>query len=333
MSVFVVIALVLALATLVLAFAPLLRRHRGAGIALVVAGLAITGGLYTLVGTPAALDPENRTAPQTLADAISRLEKEMRRDPGQVEGWRLLADAYRAQSRFGDASNAFARAVELQPKDPDLLAQAAEARALAHPERRFDAQALALLARALEMDPAHQRAGWFLGVAQRQAGKPAEAARTWEALLARVDASTATALRTQIQAARADAGLPPLPPEASPGAATTGRITLRVDIDPALREGLASSTPVFVLARAPDGPPMPVAARRLTLGDLPADVQLTDGDSPMPTQKLSSLPRVEVQARVSKSGDATAAAGDLESAPVAMDVGTSATIRIDRVRP
>lgn len=331
MSIFVVIALVLAVATLVLTFAPLLHRHRGTGIALVVAGLAITGGLYALVGTPAALDPESRSAPRTLADAVSRLETEMQRDPGQAEGWRLLADAYRAQSRFADASDAFARAVELQPKDPDLLAQAAEARALAHPERRFDAQALALLARALAMDPAHQRASWFLGVAQRQAGKPAEAARTWEALLARVDASTATALRTQIQSARADAGLPPLPDQ--PAGAPSARITVRVEIAPALREGLAPSTPVFVLARAPGGPPMPVAARRLTLGDLPADVELTDGDSPMPTQKLSSLPRVEVLARVSKGGDATAVSGDLESPPVAMDVGTSATIRIDRVRP
>lgn len=332
MSMLIAIALVLAVATLLLVFAPLLRGQRAAGIAFVTLGVVATAGLYALVGTPEALDPARRSTPQTLGDAISQLEQQLRRDPAQAEGWRLLAAAYKAQGRNVDAAAAYARVVELQPKDPDLLAQAAEARALASPERRFDRQAIVLLARALEMDPTHQRASWFLGIAHRQAGRPADAARTWEALLARVDADTATALREQIQSARADAGLPPLG-EGGPVTAAGARVTVRVDIGDALRGRLPPSTPVFVLARAPAGLPMPVAVRRITLADLPAEIELTDSDSPMPSQRLSSLPRVEVIARASASGRANAGAGDLESLAVPVDVGKSVAVRITQVRP
>lgn len=332
MTFFIAIALVLAVATLLLVFAPLFGRHRRSAAMLVVAGLTTTAALYALVGTPDALDPTRRATPQTLADATTRLEQELRRDPGQAEGWRLLAEAYKAQGRATDAARAYARVVELQPKDADLLAQAAEARALATPGRRFDADAIRLLERALEMDPSHQRAAWFLGVAQRQAGRPADAARTWEALLARVDASTATALREQIQSARADAGLPALADRTSDVAAAS-QVTVRVDIANELRSRLPPTTPVFVLARVAGGPPMPVAVKRVTLGELPLEVTLGDADSPMPTQRLSALRRVDVVARASASGRANVGPGDLESAPAPADVGGSVDVRIDRVRP
>lgn len=330
MSLFIAAALLLGALALAYVFAPLLRQRPVVGAALVAAGLAATAGLYVLVGTPDALDPARRETPRTLDAAIVRLEQELRRDPKQVEGWRLLADAYLANQRPADAARALGRAVELQPKDPDLLAQAAEARALDAPDRRFDAQALDLLRRALAMDPGHQRAAWFLGVAQRQAGEPAEAARTWEALLARVDASTASALRTQIQAARKDAGLPPLP-DAPP--ASAGGIRVAVDIAPALRQRLPADATVFVLARTPDGPPMPVAVERLKLADLPATVDLDDADAAMPTRRLSQVGAVDVLARVSASGSANAASGDLESNPRAAKPGDRVDLRIERVRP
>jgi cytochrome c-type biogenesis protein CcmH len=333
-SLFVIAALLLCAIALAYVFAPLIRERATAGAALVALGIGATAGLYALVGTPDALDPARRATPTTLADATVRLEQELRRDPMQVEGWRLLAEAYRAQGRMADASNAYTRALTFLPKDPDLLAQAAEARALAAPDRRFDAQAISLLDRALAMDPTHQRAAWFKGVAQRQAGRAADAARTWEALLARVDSGTGNSLRTQIDAARADAGLPPLPASGTtPARSPAARVTVRVALSTALAGSLPPATPVFVLARVPGGPPMPVAVRRITLAELPADVELGDVDSLMPTRRLSDVPRVEIVARASASGMANAAKGDLESRPVSVDLGGRVQVTIDQLRP
>ena len=73
---------------------------------------------------------------------------------------------------------------------------------------------------------------------------------------------------------------------------------------------------VYVIARQTEGPPMPVAVERLPVSALPTVVTLDDGDSPMPTRKLSQLREVELVARLSESGVANKQDGDIESKPV-----------------
>lgn len=289
---------------------------------IIVAGaLALCAGtaaLYLVVGTPEALRlaASSPAEPRSLEEAIAQLSAELERNPDQPEGWALLARSHAALGNPAAARDAYVRALELEPDEPDLLVDAAEARALAHPQRLFDGQAMAWLQRARQIRPDHARAGWFIGVAQRQAGQAAEAAATWEALLPGVDAATAQSLRSQIDAARADAGLAPLDRPAAP--APGEGLLVKVSLDPefAARVRLDGNATVFVLARVPGGPPMPVAVERHRLQDLPLEVLLDDGDSPMPTLKLSALEEVEVLARISAGGSADRDENDLESAPV-----------------
>ena len=315
MSSFVAIAVVLTLAVLAVLLRPLWRdaRRLAAGIGAVVVIGAIA--LYEIVGTPAALDPQTRAAPATLDDAIAQLRAQLERDPGQVDGWRLLGQALATQQRLPQARDAYAKAAALAPDDPDVLVEAAQSRAMARSDRRFDDEGVALLRRALQAQPQHQRARWFLGIAQRQAGDDAAAAKTWEALLPEVDAKTAGSLRPQIDAARAAAGLPPLP---SPATANTAGLRVKVALDPELasRVRLRGDASVFVIARMPGGPPMPIAVEKHGVQELPFEATLDDGDSPMPTQRLSSQREVELVARLSSSGQAAPQAGDLESQPV-----------------
>jgi cytochrome c-type biogenesis protein CcmH len=58
------------------------------------------------------------------------------------------------------------------------------------------------------------------------------------------------------------------------------------------------------------GPPMPLAVKRLQLQDLPISVSLSDADAMMPAMTLSSFDQVIVGARVSVSGNPVAQAGD-----------------------
>lgn len=330
MPIFYAVAALLALCALGYALRPLWTTQRAATLALIATALLCVGLLYRLVGTPAALNADASRRPESMEEALAMLERDADRFTDH-EGWVMLATGYARLGRWDKANAAWDKVLALVPEDANFLAGAAEARAQADPHRHFDARAVEMLRHALRLDAGHQRARLFLGIALRQRGEPKEAIAVWEPLLAQVASVDATALRAEIDAARAEAGLPPLPPPAAdPAPAAGAGLTVKVTLDPdfAARVRLRGDATVFVIARAPDGPPMPVAVEKRSVADLPLEVRLDDGDSPMPTRKLSELKEVEVLARLSESGIANRQEGDIESAPVRVTLPASKPVEL-----
>ncbi|XUP35565.1 tetratricopeptide repeat protein (plasmid) [Xanthomonas axonopodis pv. vasculorum] len=328
MAGFVIAVIVIALLAFGLVLRPLWREARGLAATVTLLLLAASAALYWLVGTPGAItQPTNRPAtPRSLDEAIVQLRAALASNPEQAEGWVLLGRSLSSQQKFAEARDAFARAVALRPDEADVLVAAAQARMLADDSGRPDPEAMRLLEHALAVQPGHQRARWFLGVVQRQAGEPAKASAAWEPLLRVVDAATRPGLLEQINAARQDARLEPIQAQAGAAADTSGkRIQVRVTLDAefAKRAGLPGDTSVFVIARAADTP-MPVAVEKHALSELPLTITLDDGDSPMPTRTLSSLDKVQLLARLSRSGNAMRQADDVESAPVTVALPAAA---------
>ncbi|WP_313494970.1 tetratricopeptide repeat protein [Stenotrophomonas sp.] len=289
---------------------------------LVAMAMVATLGLYQLLGTPAAMQPQPEAAatPQTIEEGIAQLQDALKQNPERVDGWVLLARSQLEIGKIADAAAAYQRAVQLAPDEPGLLLEAAQTRAQADPKFLFDDTAQQWLARARQIAPDNERVIWLTGIVQRQQGQNEQAAQTWESLLPRLEPAAANALKAQIDIARGKA-----PTSAQVGTATTtaaastagGGITITVTLAPALVErAAAGKETMFVIARIPGGPPMPVAVERHPAQATPLTVTLDDGDSPMPTQKLSALQEVEVFARLSASGNAMRGEGDVESVPI-----------------
>jgi cytochrome c-type biogenesis protein CcmH len=120
-----------------------------------------------------------------------------------------------------------------------------------------------------------------------------------------------------------------LKPGAVPAAAA---LKGTVRIAPDLKAKVSPDDTVFVFARAAQGPPMPLAVKRVKARELPLEFALDDSMAMAPGMQLSGFPRVIVGARVSKSGSATPQAGDLQgaSAPVANDA-SGVSVVIDSV--
>lgn len=317
-----------------LALAPLWRRALGQALALAALLAAGTVALYAGLGTPDALDPRNLRAPESLEEGIAMLERRLADEPGSVEGWVLLARARMSQQQWAQGRDAFARAHALLPDEPDLMVEYADALMRASDDGRFPAEATALLERVVQGQPTHQRGLFYLGAQRLQAGQAAEAAALWERLLPLVQGDTAEALKPQIAAARAQAGLPA--PVFDAAVAATGPVLrIRVELDPSVAAARSDGDVLFVFARTADGAGLPVAVKRLPAAAFPVELELSDADGLMPAQKLSGQTRVRLMARLSRSGDAAGASGDLEAEALALDVadGATATLRLSKLRP
>ena len=90
-------------------------------------------------------------------------------------------------------------------------------------------------------------------------------------------------------------------------------ITVKVALAPDLKTKVLPGDTLFVFAKAAQGPPMPLAIARLTAAQLPASVTLTDAMSMMPNLTLSKFSQIVLGARISKSGNAIAQHGDLQT--------------------
>lgn len=303
---------------------PLRGSGRKGFIALTVA-LGVAGcALYVLVGTPEAATQRTETAASNdLQQGIRDLQQALEREPQRADGWALLGRSQLALGQTEEANAAFERAVALAPDEAPVLVEAAQTRAQSHPTRQFDDSALQWLRHAQKVDPNSERAAWLVGVALRQRGQNAEAAQVWEALLPKLEPGAAAALREQIAIARSVGG-------DAPAMALSGH-ALQVSVSLAAgtkADALAANATVFIIARQPGGPPMPVAVEKHALADLPITVTLDDGDSPMPTVKLSALNEVEVFARVSASGQANRQEGDVDSEAVRVKLPHTGTVEL-----
>ncbi len=98
--------------------------------------------------------------------------------------------------------------------------------------------------------------------------------------------------------------------------------------------GVPKGATVFVFARAPSGPRVPLAVLRRPAGDLPFEFTLDESMAMAPGMSLATVREVVVEARVSASGNATAASGDLTggTGPV-VSGATGVVVTIDRVVP
>ena len=119
---------------------------------------------------------------------------------------------------------------------------------------------------------------------------------------------------------------------ASAAAAGAERITGRVTLDPKLKGKFNPDDTLFVLARAAQGPKMPLAIMRMQVSDLPLDFELDDNMAMAPQMKLSNFDEVVVVGRISKSGTAMPQAGDAEGFSITVKPGTKGVkFKIDHI--
>lgn len=264
-------------------------------------------GLYMHWGASQQLaELENPRTP-SIGAITAKLEQAVRVDPKSAESWYFLGRAYMAQERAGEAAKAYEQAVGIAGRAPELLGQWAQALYFAN-GKQWSVQLQALTDEALKADPQEATSLGLLGIAAFEEERYAAAIDYWQRLSALIPAEDPSRQSIQDGIERARERLQATGQPVPPGAVAIQAmpvLKVRVELAPALQAKVQPGDSVFVFARAVSGPPMPLAVKRLTVAELPAEVELSDNDAMMAQLKISSFPQVQLVARVSRAGNAT----------------------------
>lgn len=310
------------------------------------------GWIYFKLGSPMFLDGVPATAqssqqpsggpamPGTIESMVAQLEQRMQEAPDDAEGQRLLIRTYMSQSRFGDAVNSLNSWGAREGGNPDLLVMLADATASQGGGRLIGAPE-EMLHDALEIDPKHLQALWIMGYAQAQQNKPEEAIAYWQRMLPLVgtDPEARQRVTDTIAEARQRAGMAPAAEVAksaapAPAGAAGSGLQVEITLDPAIAAKVSPNDAVFVYAKTPSGPPMPLAVVKRSVSDLPMTITLDDSSAMIPNHTLSGQSSVTVGARVSLGGGPVAQVGDfyIELEGVSTSSGDVVKLAISKVK-
>ncbi len=268
----------------------------------------------------------------SVEEMAIKLEAHIEKNGGSAEEWTMLGRAHKHLGKYELAANAFAVALEQDPENAQLLLESAEVIALSN-NRTFTPKAVQQVEKAYELEPDNANALWFAGVSAYQAGQYQTAIDRLLKLLPTVSEEDVmrsiigVVAKSRDQLVAQGQEMPEL--EALLGAKVTSEqlsqvaekkevatetvptsLTVMIDISKEARERFNADDLVFVYAKAKQGPRMPLAAKRMTLADLPAKVILDDSMAMVDGMNISAFSQLVVSARVTKSGAAIAQSGD-----------------------
>ncbi|MBK9160337.1 MAG: c-type cytochrome biogenesis protein CcmI [Nitrosomonadales bacterium] len=314
--------------------APATQVRSPARILAVVLSVVVSLGsvlLYLQIGNSRALQPEPQQTESAdgfgllrSETALQELEARLVKIPENPDGWVTLARSYVELQRYADAVRAYGELVKLVPNESQIWTSYADAMAMNNNQSLLG-EPTKFLDKALELDPENPTALALSGSAGMERGDYVAAITHWQKLVSLLppDYPEIQMIHGGIDQARlflsmqkggkeklAKLSSPDAPakPAADPAMAITGKVSL----SPALIGKVSPDDFVFILARAAEGPRMPLAVIRKQVRDLPMDFVLDDSLAMQPQMKLSGYEQVVVMARVSKSGSPMSQPGDLE---------------------
>ena len=309
--------------------------------------------LYLKIGNPGAMLPQQDTAEGfslLRSDAaLQELEAKLVKHPDNADGWLILARSYTELQRFTEAVRAYGYLVKLMPNESHIWTSYADVLAMKN-NQSLSGEPTQFINKALQLDPENTTALALIGSSDMERGDYVAAITHWQKLVSLLPADYPQIQMIQDginqariflskqkggkeMLAKLSAANPPAAESseksvANPALAITGRVSL----SPALRAQASPDDVVYILARAAEGPKMPLAVIRKQVKDLPMDFVLDDSMAMQPQLKLSGFGQVVVVARVSKTGSPMGQAGDLEGAGGSVKPGSKGLkISIDTV--
>jgi len=290
--------------------------------------------IYLKTGVPQALTPEfqAKSAEQQempdLETMITALADHLKKTPEDGEGWLMLGRSYLAMNRFKDAQDAFQHAHKLLGDDVSLLADYADAIGRGN-NNDLTGAAKPLIEKALKINPDHSKTRWLAGMLAYQEKDYEKVSGFLKPLLSQTEPGSEIheGLMRLINKARSQSGEEPIVEKEKDPQANVA-LNVQVSLSDQFKDQVNPDETVFIFAKAVQGPPIPLAVKKLKVKDLPAKIVLDDSLAMRPDLKISNHDRVNINARISKSGNAIAVSGDLQGSVSKINTGITKPVHI-----
>lgn len=258
-----------------------------------------------------------------LNTVVKRLADKMEADPKNGEGWLLLAKTYSELRRFAEADGAYAKAAALLPPDATMLADWADAHVMAR-DRKWDEAGRDIVKKALAADSKHVKALALAGSEAFDRKDYKGAIAFWKRMKAAAQPESMDSKLADANIAEAEAVMSGKPASADPApAAFNAVVGGKVTLSPKLAGKVAAGDTLFVVAKAPDGKGPPLAVWKHQGKDFPVEFRLDDNAAIIPGRVISQFAEVLLSAKISKSGTAESANGDILAPAVKAKVGAT----------
>lgn len=260
---------------------------------------------------------------QDLLDFTLALRTRLKDEPNDYRGWLLLGRLALDGNDPEMAREALERAYTLAPQKSLVAVPYAQALMMTGDE----AQADALLQAAIAQDPDNIEARSVYAFMALQKEDFQTALARWQAMLPLMEKGTPRYVmversmeyaRAQLKqrgievtnsgAAKAGAV------EGQPLAVKEGGFPIHVTLAAGIQ--MPEDAHLFVFAVVPNGPPMPIAVKRIAGPTLPVTLSLGDGDAMMEGSKLAAYPELQFKARLSRGGNVMNKEGAFEGVSV-----------------
>jgi cytochrome c-type biogenesis protein CcmH len=259
---------------------------------------------------------------QVTPELIARIGERVKQRPDNLYYWTILAEDAVVDGNMLAASGYFAEALRIQPNEPYLLGQYVQALFFVD-ANRFSDRVIAALDKAYGADSQNQTVLGLKGIQAFQEADYARAVSYWQGAARGLNPAGDSwkALQGGIQQALQLAGEAPAASTEVPAANDGVTVSINLSLAPSIE--FTPDQLVFVAIVEADGPPMPLAARKLVAGELPLELTLSDRDALMAGRSLADK-NIKVVARLSSTGSATPQQGDWQVISNAVESNSAA---------
>lgn len=260
------------------------------------------------------MDPK---APALSMEDMARLGLGLRTrlqdDPDNVEGWMMLGRIGMALNNATTATDAFERAWKLAPDNIDIKLDYAEV-LIRSSDQNDNQLGHTLLREAVAASRTNIRALSLLAFSSFEQQRFSDAVAAWEMMLRILPQNDKrrAVIERSIAQAKAQTGMDNAP------------LAVKITLSPEAQRSIPANGTVFITVVG-DASPVPVAVKKLPVGQFPMTLKIDDSNTMMPGSLLSALHQGWIKVHISQDGTPAVQSGDW--------VGQRALIKFDPAHP